>query len=211
MRREGFTLLEVLAAVAILGIAYIALGSSGIQGLQYEGEARRRLEASLLADRVLAEIETELELEWHMTPPLGDDEREEGDFKIAVRVEPFSIVVPEEQRNGGKRLGDARSRLGGSGGQAQKPVIPGPSLLGDGSGPRAVSPLRRIDVSIVWNEGFGERSVSRTTFALDPDSARGTLDAIAQSLTAAKGQQPQRPSAPNPLGGGNPGKIGNAQ
>ena len=66
-------------------------------------------------------------------------------------------------------------------------------------------------MSIVWNEGFGERSVSRTTFALDPDSARGTLDAIAQSLTAAKGQQPQRPSAPNPLGGGNPGKIGNAQ
>ena len=39
MRREGFTLLEVLAAVAILGIAYIALGSSGIQGLQHDQQA----------------------------------------------------------------------------------------------------------------------------------------------------------------------------
>ena len=207
---DGFTLLEVLAAVAILGIAYIALGSSGIQGLQYEGEARRRLEASLLADRVLSEIETELEIEYHLTPPLGDDEREEGDFKIAVKVAPFSIVVPEEQGNGGKRLGDARSRLGGSGAQAQPPAIPGPSLLGGDSGPGGVSPLRRIDVKIVWNEGFGERSVSRTTFALDPEAARGTLDAIAQSLAAAQGQQ-QQPAALNPLGGGKQGTIGTAQ
>ena len=45
IRPDGFTLLEVLASVAILGIAYITLGSSGIQGLQHEGEARRRLEA----------------------------------------------------------------------------------------------------------------------------------------------------------------------
>jgi prepilin-type N-terminal cleavage/methylation domain-containing protein len=206
---DGFTLLEVLAAVAILGIAYIALGSSGIQGLQYEGEARRRLEASLLADSVLAEIETELEIEYHMTPPLGDDEREEGDFKIAVKVTPFSIVVPEEQGNYGKRLGDARSRLGGSGAQAQQPAIPGPSLLGGDSGPGGVSPLR-IDVKIVWNEGFGERSVSRTTFALDSDAAHETLNAIAQSLVAAKGQQPRQPAAPNPLGRGKQGTIGNA-
>jgi hypothetical protein len=163
----------VLAAVAILGIAYITLGSSGIQGLQHEGEARRRLEASLLADSVLFDIEDVLQ--WNVTPPLGDDEREEGDFRIAVTVAPFSIVVPEETGKDGKRLGDARSRLGGSGEQAQQPVIPGPSLLGGDSGPGAVSPLRRIDVHITWNEGFGERSVSRTTFALDHDAARATL------------------------------------
>ena len=205
---DGFTLLEVLAAVAILGIAYITLGSSGIQGLQHEGEARRRFEASLLADSVLSEIEAEIEA--GVAPPLGDDEREEGDFKIAVKVAPFSIVVPEEQGNGGKRLGDARSRLGGSGAQAQPPAIPGPSLLGGDSGPGGVSPLRRIDVKIVWNEGFGERSVSRTTFALDPEAARGTLDAIAQSLATAQGQQ-QQPAAPNPLGGGKQGRIGKAQ
>jgi len=205
---DGFTLLEVLAAVAILGMAYIALGSSGIQGLQHEGEARRRLEASLLADSVLFDIEDTLG--WGVTPPLGDDEREDGDFKIAVKVAPFSIVVPDEQGKGGKRLGDARSRLGGSDAQAQQPAIPGQSLLG-GGGPGAASPLRRIDVKIVWNEGFGERSVSRTTFALDSDAARETLNTIAQSLVAAKGQQPQQPAAPNPLGGGKQGTIGNAQ
>ena len=205
---DGFTLLEVLAAVAILGIAYITLGSSGIQGLQHEGEARRRLEASLLADSVLSDIEAKIEA--GVAPPLGDDEREEGDFKIVVEIAPFSIVVPEEQRKDGKRLGNARSRLGGSGAQAQQPVLPGPSLLGGDSGPGAASPLRRIDVTIVWNEGFGERSVSRTTFALDREAAGATLDAIEQSLAAAQGQQ-QQPAAPNPLGGGKQGRIGKAQ
>jgi len=209
LRRDGFTLLEVLAAVAILGIAYIALGSSGIQGLQHEGEARRRLEASLLADSVLSEIEAGLEA--GVAPPLGDDEREADDFTIAVEVAPFSVVVPEEQGKGGKRLGDARSRLGGSGAQAQQPVIPGPSLLGGDSGPGVVSPLRRIDVQIIWNEGFGERSVSRTTFALDAESARTTLEAIAQSQATAQGQRQQQPAAANPLGGGNQRAIGNAR
>jgi prepilin-type N-terminal cleavage/methylation domain-containing protein len=208
-RPDGFTLLEVLAAVAILGIAYITLGSSGIQGLQHEGEARRRLEASLLADSVLSEIEAGLEA--GAAPPLGEKESEADGFTITVEIAPFSIVVPEEQGKDGKRLGDARSRLGGSDAQAQEPVIPGPSLLGDDSGPGVVSPLRRIDVRIVWNEGFGERSVSRTTFALDSEAARDTLEAIAQVQAAAQGQQQQQPAAANPLGGGNQGAIGNAQ
>jgi prepilin-type N-terminal cleavage/methylation domain-containing protein len=208
IRPGGFTLLEVLAAVAILGIAYITLGSSGIQGLQHEGEARRRLEASLLADSVLFDIEDAIE--WDVAPSLGEEEREEGDFTIAVTVSPFSIVVPEESGRDGKRLDDARSRLGGSGEQARPPAIPGSSLLG-GSGPGAASPLRRIDVQIIWNEGFGERTVSRTTFALDRDAALGTLQAIEQSLAASGKQQQQQPAAANPLGGGTQGTIGNPQ
>ncbi len=207
MRRGGFTLLEVLAAVAILGIAYITLGSSGIQGLQHEGEARRRLLASLLADSVLAEIETGIEA--GEAPEVGTDEREQDEFTIEVEIAPFSIVVPEEDTEGGKRLGNARSRLGGADAQAQQPAIQGPSLLG---GERsAVSPLRKIDVRVLWNEGFGERTVSRTTFALDAEAARETLDAIAQSQAAAQGQQQQQPAAANPLGGARPGTIGTPQ
>ena len=202
-------MLEVLAAVAILGIAYITLGSSGIQGLQHEGEARRRFLASLRADSELSDIEAGLEA--GVAQELGTREREEGDFKIEVEIAAFPLDFPEEKGEGGKRLGNARSRLGGSDAQAPQPVIPGPSLLGGERGPGAVSPLRKIDVRILWNEGFGERAVSRTTFALDREAARGTLDAIAQSQAAAKGQQQQNPTAPNPLGGGEQGTIGNPQ
>jgi prepilin-type N-terminal cleavage/methylation domain-containing protein len=208
LHKAGFTLLEVLAAVAILGIAYIALGSSGIQGLQHEGEARRRFQASLLADKVLSEIESAVEAGG--APELGTDESEEDGFTVETEVTAFSLSIPDEAGEGGKRLGNARSRLGGSGAQAPQAAIPGPSLLGGERGAGAVSPLRKIDVRVSWSEGFADRTVSRTTFALDREAAGATLDAIAQSQ-AARGPQQQQPAAPNALGGGNPGTIGNPQ
>jgi hypothetical protein len=198
----------VLAAVAILGIAYITLGSSGIQGLQHEGEAKRRLRASLLADSAVAEIE--MQLEAGVTPPLGQDEREVDGFAIAIEVAPFSIEIPEETDESGKRLGNARSRLGGSDASPQ-PAIEGPSLLGGGKGPGAQSPLRRIDVRVAWNEGFAERSVARTTFGLDREAAGPTIDAIERAQAEAQGQQSQGGEAANPLGGGESGTIGNPE
>jgi len=205
-RRGGFTLLEVMAAVAILGIAYITLGSSGIQGLQHEGEARRRMQASLLADSALAEIETMLEA--GQVPPLGKDERETDGFQVTVEVTSFAIDIPEEDAASGQRLGKARSRLGGSAAQqAPQPVIPGPSLLGGGASAGAVSPLRRIDVRVSWNEGFGERTLSRTTFGLDREAAGPTIDAIEAAVQGA--QQAPGGDAANPLGGGRSGPIGN--
>lgn len=194
----GFTLLEVLAAVAILGIAYAQLGQSGIMGLQHEGEARRRIHASLLADSVLTELESMIEA--GTAPPIGTDEREEEGFRIAIAVDAFTLDVPEEEQ-AGNRLSNARSRLGGDEAAAPQPVA-GPSLLG-GGGPGATSPLRAISVEVAWDEGFGERSVRRTTYALDPEAAAGTLQGLAQGAAAAAqqgtgGTQPQSPNRPEP-------------
>lgn len=195
---RGFTLLEVLAAVAILAIAYTTLGSSGIQGLQQEGEARRRLRASLLADARIAEIESAIEA--GTAPPVGEEETESEDYRIQVLVEPFTLVVPElEVGGGGKRLGNAQSRLGGDRSAAQD--APGESLLGpSGAGRGGQSPLRRIAVRVVWDEGFGERVAARTTFALDGEAAAATIQALAQA--AANAQDAAQPN--NPLGGADP-------
>lgn len=195
---RGFTLLEVLAAVAILAIAYTTLGSSGLQGLQQEGEARRRLQASLLADATIAEIESAIEA--GTAPPVGEEETESEDYRIQVSVEPFTLVVPEvEAGGGGKRLGNAQSRLGGERSSAQ--AAPGESLLGpSGAGRGGQSPLRRIAVRVVWDEGFGERVAARTTFALDGEAAAATIQALAQA--AANAQDAAQPN--NPLGGADP-------
>jgi len=195
---RGFTLLEVLAAVAILAIAYTTLGSSGLQGLQQEGEARRRLQASLLADAAIAEIESAIEA--GTAPPVGEKESENEDYRILVSVEPFTLVVPEgEAGGGGKRLGNAQSRLGGDRGAGQ--VAPGNTLLGpSGAGRGGQSPLRRIAVRVVWDEGFGERFAARTTFALDGEAAAATIQAPTQA--AANTQGAAQPN--NPLGGADP-------
>jgi prepilin-type N-terminal cleavage/methylation domain-containing protein len=194
-RRRGFTLLEVLAAVAILAIAYSQLGASGIQGLQHEGEARRRIEASLLADSAVTEIESSIEA--GTVPPVGEDEREQGAYRIKVAVDPYTLAVPDEEEKEGHRIGQAKSRLGGDAGAAPPPAA-GPSLLGGDRG--AVSPLRRIVVSVAWDEGFGERITTRVTYALDAEAAAGTLGALAEGAAAAQQQQQQAQPGGQPQG-----------
>lgn len=87
--RRGFSLLEVLAAVAILGILYATLARVGIQGVRSEGESKRRLEASLLADLQLSDIETGMD---GQTPPeVGVTELEQDEFAITVEIEPYDL------------------------------------------------------------------------------------------------------------------------
>jgi prepilin-type N-terminal cleavage/methylation domain-containing protein len=90
--RAGFTLLEVLAAVAVLGILYVVLADVSIQGLRAEGRSRLRLEASLVADRWLSDLE--LAIEAGGVPDFGTAEDEEDIFRIATEVRPFAIPLP---------------------------------------------------------------------------------------------------------------------
>ena len=58
----GFTLIEVLGAVAVLAILYTVLASVAIQALRAEGESRRRMEASLLIGEHMAALEAAIAL-----------------------------------------------------------------------------------------------------------------------------------------------------
>ncbi|RIL00220.1 MAG: hypothetical protein DCC71_19010, partial [Proteobacteria bacterium] len=74
-----------------------------------------------------------------------------------------------------------------------------PSLLGAEGARGGESPLRRITVEVAWQEGVGERSTRRTTWALDVEAASEALAAIAQSAAAGAGGAGGQPN--NPLGG----------
>lgn len=56
-RQEGFTLLEVMVAVAIIAIALTALLGSHSQSVSLAGEAKFYTTASLLAQQKMAELE----------------------------------------------------------------------------------------------------------------------------------------------------------
>ena len=162
----GFTLLEVLVAVAIFGLLFTVLTGVAMQGLRAEGESGRELRASLLADRALAELETNLDL--GVVPPLGREEREEEEFFLELEVAAFDLVLPDAGPRGKRELGkDA----------------PTGSLLGRGPGSSA-SPLRRIDVRVHWGEGVLEREVRRTSFALDAEAAAPLLEGLVASQAA---------------------------
>jgi prepilin-type N-terminal cleavage/methylation domain-containing protein len=152
--RPGFTLLEVLAAVAILGGLYVVLADVAMQGLRAEGESQRRLEASLLADYHLSELE--IQLEAGIAPELGRTESEEDAFRIELDVKPFEISLP-----------DLRTDTG---------VVSGLPLPADDPGAAALEALRAIELTVSWLEGEEERSVVRTTYAFDLEAVSELLE-----------------------------------
>ena len=164
--RGGFSLLEVLAAVAVLGIWFVVLASVAVQGLRAEGSNERRIRASLAADAVLAEIETKLgrgELP-------EDQESERGDFQVSVISIP--IVQAELGPSDASVVGLLTSEL---------------AALND--------VLFSIEIRVTWVEGAHEESVTRTTYAWDGPLLLETLGADLPSPASADDDGGQQPGA----------------
>jgi len=212
MRRaeRGLTLLEVLGAVALLGILYTVLAGSTIDGLRSEGESRRRLAASLLADERMAEIE--LSLGSGAAPPLGSTSEEEDGFTVVTEVRAFEPPPPrkdDESPSGEPRSLAAR--------RAAADREEAPSLFAKPASPTTPPALRSIDVVVRWEEGSDEREVRRTTYALDAEAIGTAFDSIAdiqsergategerraaeaeQDATGTSGRKTRKPQQPLP-------------
>lgn len=158
-RRLAFTLLEVLAAVALLGILFSLLARVAVEGLRAEGDSQRRLEAVLLADEHLSD------LIGAPTPPLGHHETTEGDFTVVYDVTPFAL--PPDW-------------------SSEETQSAAPILLASAPG-SDVQALRNLTITISWTEGASERHITRTTYLLDFQAvaalAGGTTPAAAAAAT----------------------------
>ncbi len=159
--RAGFTLLEVMAAVAVLGLVYVVVARVAIQGLQTEGDASRRLRASLLADRALSDLE--LELAGGAAPKVGETETTEEEFTVVVEVSPFDIgSVLQEGAGADQRPGAQTSTL----------ELLSPTARG------GIPTLLSIHARVKWIEGVSEREVTRTSFVFDAEAAAPLLEGI---------------------------------
>jgi hypothetical protein len=178
--RGGFTLLEVMGAVVVLGLVYVVLAEAAIQGLRGEGDADRRLRAGLLADAEIAQIESSLAL--GTAPVPGRSVRTDGDYEIEVSVTPFA--PPGELLANLPELDPAA-----------------PSLL-HGTRPGDPGALRAVEVHVRWDDGSGPLEVVRVTWAYDPAAAEQALQLAGLGADAAQ------PGAPG--SGGRPGPGGSS-
>jgi hypothetical protein len=133
-------LLEVLAAVAVLGIVFTVLAAATVTGLSAEGTNLRRLRASLLADAVLNEFEVQMLAGTY--PEESSDESERDEYRVQVDVKPLADASVE--------VGDA-DLVG---------------FLGE-KAPDLLPLLRMIQVRVSWLEGTQELAVRRTTCFFD--------------------------------------------
>ncbi len=154
VRHPGFTLLEVMVAVLALGIVVTLLTRAAVDGMQLEGDAHRRLAASLLADRLVADLEAGLL--GGVVPQVGQQNLDEGEFGIVLEARPLDPATL------GLELGDRRDL--------------GPPLglvAGDGLG--ATPPVVEIEIAVTWKEGIHTQEVRRTTFGFDAQTAAADL------------------------------------
>ncbi len=148
----GFTLLEVMAAVAVMAMAFIVLAQANIQGIMAEGSARQRLEAARLADRTMQELEIKL-ISGSLPLEEGIEEEEEPPFIIETEIALFELDLPEVPN----ALGET----------SEIETEPDSAIQALETLSEREDILHWIQVRVIWGEGVFERAVTRTTFGYD--------------------------------------------
>jgi type II secretory pathway pseudopilin PulG len=193
-RRTGFTLIEVMGAVLVLGLLFTWLASVAMVALRSEGTDRRRAEADLLADLSLSTIEALLSATGQL-PADGRTERDEDPYRVLIEIEPIDVLslLPAPLAKDLSQTIDPRA----------------PSVLHD---ERGESRVRRVSVVVEWDEAGEPAQVERTTYAYDKSAleqyfpSEGGDDAAADE-TLDPMQQLMRDAPPelrNLLPGANP-------
>lgn len=203
-RSLGFTLLEVLVAVTILGLSLTSIFSSEAGAIKVANRARRTSYATVLARCKLGEIEEKVMKEGLPAISAGDtDECCDG-----AEIEGFTcewsierIVLPDQSEEEGGVLDDAGGEPADPlGGQSLESMMSGGGAAMGGLSDMAMSytypvlkstieeQVRRVTVKVLWREGSRERSFDVVQFMVaDAAIAAGTQDAIDQLIN---GQPP---------------------
>ena len=147
-RESGLTLLEVLAATMIFAMVMTVLISTSTTAVHHVGVSARRLEASLLADEILADLE--IQMKRGIAPEVDEDEFTRDQY--AIRIFRTDLLPdPGAGDPDGMATGVA-------------------AMLG-AELPEVAKHLKQYDIEVSWFEQSGPQSVTRTSFAFDWQSA----------------------------------------
>ena len=194
MNRPGFTLLEVMIAVAILGISLTAIFSSEVGAANVAARARRQNVAATLARCKMGEIEEIIAIEG--LPAL--EKKDTDNCCEHAPVEGFEcdwlierIILPEfgsqdgEEEDGSsqdrsnRRLTEAYDEVNSQGGTPQE-VVAGQAgnlaVLALQLGFPILKPfleeqVRRATVTVRWKEGPSERGFDVTQYLVSEQIA----------------------------------------
>jgi prepilin-type N-terminal cleavage/methylation domain-containing protein len=162
-RASGFTLLEVLAAAMIFAVVVTVLVGSSSETVHRARISANRLEASQIADREIATLESLLS---NRLPPPEDREETLDDFIVTVSSEPAletDLPAPNASNDSLSLFSDTANGIGALG-----------ALLSVHA-PGLEAFLLRYEIAVAWEEGSVSQQLRRTTFAFDWEGARREL------------------------------------
>jgi hypothetical protein len=144
----GLTLLEVLAAAMIFAMVMTVLIGTSSTAVRNVGVSARRLEASLLADDIIADLE--IQMKQGVAPEVDENESVTGPYSVRIFRTELS-QDPEATDFEGTGLGIA-------------------TML-SADLPEVAKHLKQYDIEVSWFEQNGPQRVTRTTFAFDWQAA----------------------------------------
>ena len=163
--RSGFTLLEVLIAMAIMMVAFASIMMVQSSSIQSSIKAKNLNIVSMLARNKLVESE----LEWEGKRFSELDKEKEGEFK-----EPFQdfkwkreikeVKFPTLDLSGAAAGGDTEAN------PAEAGAADGMSRVGKIITAYLSKGVREVAVTITWKRGKGEQAFTVSTYWIDLDA-----------------------------------------
>jgi general secretion pathway protein I len=202
LRRFGFTLLEVMIALAILSVALVAIAGINSGALDMHSYAKRLTVASLLARSKMADLESELQAEG--LP--ADDTEESGDFDKEgfpeYRWEAQIIRPKTEEINVTNLIAATGMGLEGLLGGADGSPTPASTTSGgmlagamQGQIQRMLDDLgkamREVRLTVSWQQGKQTDQFTVVTHVIS--LGRGTDQAASTVMPQQAGQQLMQP------------------
>ncbi len=174
--KKGFTLLEIMIAMAILSISLLALYSSMGNSLRISGQAETTGEATQLARKKMTEIMMSLD-EDIARGAFPEEKEEQGTFDKPFEKYKWSYVIkkveiPVLQPPGSKPAGtvgdpgtsNTGSSSAGASGQSTTPGLEGAAANMAQMVTKKISEsLRELKLTISWGENDNEEKVVITT------------------------------------------------
>ncbi len=158
MRRDGFTLLEVMIAVFIVGLLYGFLLELVAGNLAALSRSRHEVEVARLAEVKVREVEGRVLSGEQLTAGVEEGAFEEPheEFLYSVSIEPFAIPLPD-----------------GFTGQVQ----PSPIFVPTAQGPATRPVLARIETRVFTEEDGPENAQVFSIIAVLPDIVEDSAQA----------------------------------
>jgi prepilin-type N-terminal cleavage/methylation domain-containing protein len=215
-RQRGFTLLEMMIAMAILSgaLTWLVLGMS--RNIQAENHAKLMSTAIFLARAQMVELEDQLYekgfSEFDTNPECKLDTKDFARFGCKILVEKVELPSADQIQTVLTKAQEAKTTLGGVDDKKPQPSTPplGSSAsnnpLTAGAGALASQfgiikdvleqGIRRVTVTILWKEGRADRNVDLVTYYTDVRKVDQAIQIAAQPQGATGASGPTGPTTP---------------
>lgn len=153
-KKKGFTLLEVMVALAILGVAVAEIIAFQARGVQLNNRARRLTEATMLARTKMVEYQLKLEQDI-LRGAFPEEGNEEGSFERPYDMYKFKIEFKKvEIPTPPMPEGEKQNPMMGMMGMVTKQIS---------------AAVRELKLTVIWDEQGKEKNLSVATHLVKMD------------------------------------------